>query len=257
MAAAGGCARKDVLFDRLRAMPDDHARSVLGDCLWAGGSIFRWADHRTARWELTRSDFRPDGRASSDEVWLLDLETGHFRIEKPAAREVTVFNGAVWRVFAGGKETGDLGLRALAEGDAMILRQLATMPFSLTDPGLKIAYVGTRTGPAEAKTWDRLLVTYPPGAGYTAADRTIVEINRATRRVDAVVACWSADPFLGGCYRVEMDEWLPVADLVLARRWRFYPADAKGVALGPVRWEFQVRSAALDVPMKAGAFSGP
>jgi hypothetical protein len=54
-----------------------------------------------------------------------------------------------------------------------------------------------------------------------------------------------------------MDEWLTAADLALAHRLRLVPIDDKGVATGPVRWTFEVRSAAFDVPPGLTAFSGP
>ena len=257
LALAGGCARRDVLAGRLRDIPDDYARRVLSDSIWACGNIYRWADHTTLRLEVARTDHTPGAEIRSDEVWLLDLAGGRVRIEKTAARQVTVYDGASWRVFIQGKETRDLEARAQAAGDVAIVRGLATLPFGLLDPNLKIMYVGTRAGPGEARVWDRLLVTCQAGSGIEPGDRTVVEINQQSRRVDAVLITWSESPFLAGCYRVEMDEWWTLGHLALAHRLRLAPIDDKGVATGPVRWTFEVRSATFDVPLSLTAFSSP
>jgi hypothetical protein len=251
-------------------MPDDYARRVLADSIWACGDIYRWADRRTLRLELTRTEHRPArqgdavaspaGDIAADEVWLVDLEGGRVRIEKPAARPATVTlagDGLSCRVFVAGKPSGDLLLRAAAAGDVAIARTLALLPFSLLGPGLKIAYVGTRSGPGETRTWNRLLVTYDPGTGYEPGDRTLVEFNKDTHFVDAAFICWGEDPFLGGCWRVDMDEWWTAAGLTLAHRWRFVPVSETGVPTGPVRYTFQVRSMTFDVPVGWNAFLQP
>ena len=256
LAALAGCTRRDVLTGRLRSMPDDYARRVVADSVWACGNIYRWADHRTLRLDVTRTDHRPGAETAGDEVWLLDLVGGRVRIEKPAARQVIVYDGLSWRVFVEGKAVAsDLELRAAAAGDVAVARALAPLPFSLLDPGPKIIYVGTRTGPGEARVWDRLLVTYEPG-GRTPS-RTLVEFNKETHRVEAAFISWAEAPFLGRCYRVDMDEWWTVADLALAHRWRFVPVSETGAPTGAVRYTFQVRSAAFDVPTGLATFSQP
>ena len=257
VAALAGCTRRDVLTGRLRSMADDHARRVVADSVWACGNIYQWADHRTLRLNVTRTDHRPGAETAGDEVWLLDLAGGRVRIEKPAARQTIVYDGRSWRVFAEGKASADLELRAAAAGDVAVARALAPLPFSLLAPGLKMMYVGTRTGPGEARVWDRLRVTYEPGAGYEPGSRTLVEFNKATHRVEAAFISWAEVPFLGGCYRVDMDEWWTVADLALAHRWRFVPVSEAGAPTGAVRYTFQVRSAAFDVPTGLATFSQP
>ncbi|MCX5655130.1 MAG: hypothetical protein NTY65_10835 [Planctomycetota bacterium] len=257
LALAGGCARRDVLTARLRDVPDDFARRVLSDAIWAGGDIYRWASHTTLRLEVVRTDHIPGAESRSDEVWLLDLVGGRVRIEKTAVQQVTVYDGASWRVFVQGKETRDLESRARAAGDVAVVRGLATLPFSLLDPSLKIIHVGSRTGPGEARAWDRLLVTAQAGSGLVPGDRTLLEFSKDKRRIDAACITWSEEPFLGGSYRVEMDEWWPTADLALARRMRFAPVNDKGEPAGPVRWTFEVRRAAFDVPVGLTAFSQP
>jgi hypothetical protein len=257
LALVGGCARRDVLTTRLRDLPDEAARRVLSDAIWAGGDIYHWADHASLRLEVTRIDHAAGAESRGDEVWLLDLAGGRVRIERPAARQVTVYNGFSWRVFAEGKESRDLEARADAAGDVAIVRGLATLPFGLLAPGLNIVYAGTRTGPGEARAWDRLLVTCQAGSGFEPGDRTLVEVNQRSRRVDAALITWSEAPFLGGCYRAEMDTWVTTGGLLLARRLRLSPVNDKGEPTGPVRWTFEVRSATFDVPVGLTAFSGP
>ena len=253
----GGCARKDVLFDRLRDVSDARAREALSDALWQSGSIFEWACHRTMRLEVVRTDHQPAGSTSSPEVWLLDLVDGRWRIEKTAAHQVTVFDGRSWRVLVGGRETDDLRQRAESAGDGLLVRQLATMPFGLLDPGLAISFAGTRTGPAEAKVWNRLFVTYAAAAGFDPADRMVVEVNQATRWVDAIFVCWKEAPFMGACWRVDMDEWFPADGLSVSRRWRLTPVNVEGAAIGPTRWTFEVKAVTFDVPVGAFDFVSP
>ncbi|MCX5682668.1 MAG: hypothetical protein NT049_03165 [Planctomycetota bacterium] len=257
LALVGGCARRDVLTSRLRDFPDVAARRALSDAIWAGGDIYHWADHTSLRLEVARIDHVPGAESSSNEVWLLDLAGDRVRIEKPAARQVIAFDGAAWRVFTAGKENRDLEARADAAGDVAIVRGLATLPFCLLDPNLSIMYEGTRTGPGEARVWDRLLVTCQAGGGFEPGDRTLVEINKQSRRVDAALITWSEAPFLGGCYRVTMDTWQETGGVLLARRLRLSPVNDKGEPTGPVRWTLEVRSAAFDVPVGMAAFSQP
>jgi len=256
-AAAAGCSRQQVLLDRLRSIPDETAGRVLGDALWANGSVYRWAGHKTLRSEVTRTEHRPLGDVVSREVWTLDLVGGRLRIEKPDAREVTTFDGLAWHVFVGGKKTDDLEKRADAAGDGILARQIMPMPFSLLDPGLAIEHIGTRTGPGETRSWDNLLVTPGPGTPWESGDRMLLEFNRRTHRVDAVLACWWEPPFLGGRWRVDMDEWQTTGDVTLSRRWRLVPIDDAGAATGPVRWTLEVTAAEWDAPVGARAFSAP
>jgi len=248
LVALGGCARKDAMLSRLRAIDDNRAREVVSDALWGGGSMFAWAGHQTLRLEIAWTDHAPPDGRTHNEVWWLDTVGGRLRIESPEAREVAVFDGLTWRVLVDGRETDDLVRRAEAAGRGMMLRQLATLPFSLLDPDAKIMYVGTRTVPAEAKAWNRLFVTYAGGAFYEPGDRLVVEVNCDTRRIDTVGLCWAETPFLGGDWRVDMDEWFPAGDLVLSRRWRFTPVNQAGDATGPMRWTVRVTGVALDVP---------
>jgi len=257
LALAGGCARRDVLTGRLRDMPDDHARRVLSDSIWACGDIYRWADGTSLRLEVARLDHTAGPERRSDEVWTLDLAGGRVRIEKTATRQVTVYDGASWRVFIQGRETRDLESRAEAAGDVAVVRGLATLPFGLLDAAAKAVYVGTRTSPGEARVWDRLLVTYPFGSGFEPGDRTLLEFNRQSRRVDRAFITWAEMPFLGGTYRVEMDEWWALGQVALAHRLRFVPVDDKGLPTGPLRWTVEVRSVRFDVPVGLAAFSGP
>ena len=257
LVLAAGCARHDVLTNRLRDMPDDYARRILSDSIWACGDTYRWAAPKTLRLEVARIDHSPGAESRIDEVWLLDLAGGRVRIEKTAVRQVTLYDGFSWRVFIQGKRVEDLESRGQAAGDVAVVRGLATLPFNLLDPNLKVIYAGTRTGLGEACAWDRLLVTCQAGSGFEPGDRIVVEINKKSRRVDAAFITWSEVPFLGGCYRVEMDEWRTTADLALASRLRLVPVDDKGAAAGPVRWTFEVRSATFDAPVGLTTFSQP
>jgi len=255
--AAAGCSRQQILLDRLRSLPDSSASRVLGDSLWADGSVYRWARHTTLRSEVARTEHRPLGDVVTREVWTLDLVGGRVRIEKPGSREVVTFDGLAWHVFVGGKESGDLEKRADAAGDGILARQIMPMPFSLLDPGHAIEYVGVRTGPGETHSWDRLLVTLGPPSPWEPGDRMLVEFDRLTHRASAVLASWLEPPFLGGRWRVDMDEWLPTGDLVLSKRWRLTPIDDAGAATGPVRWTLEVTAAEWDAPVGAWTFSAP
>jgi hypothetical protein len=242
-AAGAGCARVDVLAGRLADMPDA-VRQPLGDCLWEHGSFYAWARHDTLRLEITRTEHNPAGDRVSREVWRLSPADGHFRIDKPDLRQVIAADGLGFRVLVDGRETSDLELRADAAADALLIRQVMPLPFSLLAPGLTIQHLKVRTGPAEAKTWDQLLVTGL--ADGAKADRMIVEIDRATHRLEAVVLAWQESPFLGRSYRMTMDEWWPVDGLRLSHRWRLAAVDDSGAARDRPQWTFQVTAAAWD-----------
>jgi hypothetical protein len=254
--ACTGCGRVDVLTSRLSNVPDA-SRRPLSDCLWQSGSVYRWASHRTLRCEITRTDHEAGADVVSREVWLLDTVGGRVRIEKPDLRQVVTYDGSAWRVFVDGRETPDLELRANAGGEAMIARQILPMPFGLLDEGLGFEFAGERIGPAEARTWIRLRATYAGATGCDPADRTLIEINKRSRLVDAAVLTWQESPFLGSTWRVALDVWQPVDGVLIAHRWRFTPADETGAADGRVRWTFEVTAAAWDVPVPWGTFSRP
>lgn len=251
--AGAGCTRLDALHRRLEAIDDGAARTIVRDALWAHGSKYRWAEHGALRAEVTRTVHRPLGDSATDEVWLLDLWSGALRVEVPACRRVTVYDGQAWRVFIDGRQAADLEARAQAAGDARLVAGLLPMPLSLAAPGQRVAFAGTRTGPGEARAWQRLLVTYPAGAG--AGDQAVVEVRQDSHRVEAVLIRWSEPPFVGRPMRVEMDDWRPAGGLLLSRRWRFIPTDDQGAPTGPALYTVRVKQIDLDPPIGAGTFS--
>ena len=258
LAALGpACSRVDTYKARLDAVAEDEGRTALRDTLWAQGSLYRWADHHNVQFTVRWTTFTPLAATPSDEVWLLDTAGGKFRLEVPSKNLVTLFNGWSWRFFAGGKPLEDLAACERLSGVARVAQELAPMPFSLLGPGLDIRSMGTATGPGEARAWQRLLVAYSAAGGRSVHDRMVVEIRDSTHRVEAAQVRWAELPFASRAYRVEMDEWHEHNGLVLAHRYRFYWADEKGAATGPIRFELRVMDVALDVPEKWGAFSQP
>jgi hypothetical protein len=230
--AAGGCSSLDIVNSRLGAIGDEQARTILLDALWAHGSTYRWVDHANLRAEVTWIEHRALGDAATDMVWLVDPWANKVRIERPAQRQVALANGASVRVFVDGKETADLAARGQAAGDVRLARELLPMPFSLTAAGLEFEYVGVRLGPAEARVWQRLLVTYRGAADFGLDNRTVVEVRQDTHRVDNVLIQWPELPFVGRPMRVEMVEWWDLEGLALSRVWRSVPIDETGKAAG-------------------------
>jgi len=266
-AGLGGCGRLDRLNRGLAAVTDERAGEVLRDCLWADGSHYRWMDHETIRCEVMRTDHRPLGDKATEEIWWLDIWGGRVRIERPSEKEVITCDGLGWHVFVGGRRTQDAVRRAEAAGAGRMVRELVTMPLSLILYGREIGYLGERIGPAEARTWDRLIVAYGEGGSPRAAaagDRMVAEIERQSRRVDAVLVCWSEWPFLGRRFRVAMDDWRPVTaaggsadEVLVSHRWRFFPVDEAGATTGPPYYTIRIRKAEFDVRVGWGTFSGP
>jgi len=243
-----GCSRLQQANARLDAIASDQARGLVRDCLWKHGSVPRWVKHETVRCDVERIEHapgfaqaEPGGDRVSREVWVLDTAGGRVRIEQPDADRVIVAGGPGGSLFVGGKRAGDLESRDEAVGLAREVRELLAMPFSLLEPGIDIEYLGSETGPAEARVWDRLLVRYGRGSGASSNDRAVVEIRHETSRVEAVIIRWSELPFLGRRYRVQMDDWRPEEDLLVSHRWRFFPADDAGQAAGPPRWTVRVK----------------
>ena len=256
-AVAGGCSRCHTVNCRLDAVEDDAARRIVRDALWAHGSKYRWADCRVLRAEVTRTEHRPAGDAATDQVWLLDPLQGHLRVETPARRQVAVFDGWRLRVFRDGEETTDPAARGRAAGDARLVADLLAMPLSLARQGRRVAYVGTRTGPGEARTWRRLMVTDGPGSGYSADDRTLVEVRQGSDRVETVLIRWSEDPFFGRRMRVRMDDWRPADGLLVSRRWRFAPIDESGAPTGPVLYTVRLGRVEVNPEVGGQPFSRP
>ncbi len=256
-AAAAGCSRCDTLSRRLDAIEDETARRIVRDAVWAHGSKYRWAECQVLRAEVTRTEHRPHGDADTHEVWLLDPVGGRFRIERPARREVTVFDGSRLRLFRNGAETTDLAARGRAAGDARLVTELLPMPLSLAREGCDLLYVGTRTGPGEARTWHRLMVTCGPASGYSGDDRTVVEVRKGSDRVETVLIRWSEDPFFGRLMRVRMEDWRPADGLVISRRWRLTPIDEAGVPTGPVLYTIRIRSVEVNPKVGRQPFSQP
>ena len=256
-AVAAGCSRCDTLNRRLDAIEDETARRIVRDAVWAHGSKYRWAECQVLRAEVTRTEHRPRGDADTDEVWLLDPVGGRFRIERPARREVTVFDGSRLRLFRDGAETTDLAARGRAAGNARLVTELLPMPLSLAREGCDLLYVGTRTGPGEARTWHRLMVTCGPASGYSGDDRTVVEVRKGSGRVETALIRWSEDPFFGRLMRVRMDDWRPADGLVVSRRWRMTPIDEAGVPTGPVLYTVRIRRVEVNPKVGRQPFSRP
>lgn len=262
MLAAAGCGRLAQVNSRLDAITDDRARTDLRDCLWAAGSKYAWVGHDTLRCQVTRTEHTPAGDRQTEEVWLLDIWGGRVRMERPPATpeappEVAVFDGNQWRVFVGGQPSDDPRKRAEAKGWGRAVLELLPLPLSLLGPSRGIEYVGTVVGPGEARSWDRLLVTYRDRPRVNRSDRLVVEIDRATRRIDAVLLQWSEAPFDGRQFRVDLDMWLPVKDLLVTQRWRFTPIDDQGTPTGKPCYTVGIRDAAFDVAPGATAFTKP
>jgi hypothetical protein len=249
--------RVDAIESRLRGECDEKSLAVIRDCLWQAGSLYPWADYRTLRLAVTRTEYRPLGETEEMEVWLLDLAGGRLRIENQAERRVTVFDGWTWRTFVDGTQTRDLQVRADALGEATVAQRLATLPFALLAGRQTVTYAGERVGPGETRLWQRLLVKYPASAGWNAGDRTVLEIEKGSRRIDAAVIKWAESPLNDRPYRVDMDEWQVVGGLYLSRRWRMTPLDDSGAPTGPVRYTYEVTSAYFDVPTDVTAFVLP
>jgi len=285
-AAAAGCSRCDTLSRRLDAIEDETARQIVRNAVWAHGSKYRWAECQVLRAEVTRTEHRPRGDADTCEVWLLDPVGGRFRIERPARREVTVFDGSRLRIFRNGAETTDLAARGRAAGDARLVTELLPMPLSLAREGCDLLYVGTRTGPGEARTWHRLMVACGPASGYSWGDSgdeeyalvrwsedpffgrrlmrwrmddlvAVVEIRKGTDRVETVLIRWSEDPFFGRLMRVRMDDWRPADGLVISRRWRLTPIDEAGVPIGPVLYTIRIHRVEVNPKVGRQPFSRP
>lgn len=257
LLSGAACTRVAVYKQRLAGIASDTAREAVRETLWAHGSFYHWADHRTLRCEVAWTEHRPLETTTRQAVWLLDTERGRLRIEEPGTGQVALFDGMTWRIRVDGKETEDAAARMRAAGEARVLRELAPMPFSLLAPGLEIGYLGLREGPAEARAWQQLLVAYGAGSGESDMDRMIVETRRKTHRVEAVIIQWPEMPFNGRRYRVEMDDWQESGKVRLARRYRFYPADESGGRGGAIRFEARVTRLDLDVATGLETFSRP
>ena len=270
-ALLGGCGRFDRFAAGLRSVGDAEAQQVVRRCLWAHGSFYRWTEHKSLRCTVVRREYRPGGTTSRREVWLLDLERGRWRIERPDAGKVAVFDGLTLRVFTGGKPDADLSARHEALGTSRMLREILPLPFSLFEPGgCDIIYAGREDNPGGARAWQRILVIYRSPARRRANERMLLYIRsetdgivrRRTDMVDRFLLRWNTDPFDGRLMIAELGLYRRVEDISFATRWDFFdagPGDKAGEfrRTGPLRRQVEIEEIKLGVPLTSGMFRRP
>lgn len=239
-AVLAGCSRADRLDRRLDAIGDHRARTLLRDAVWAHGSKYAWGEAGDLRAEVTWTEHRPIGDRTRREVWTVDPVTRDCRIEVPATGEVMVRDARGLRVQRGGESVDDAHARAQAAGRLRLAAELLPMPVSLAGNGRHIVYAGERVGPAEARRWHRLAVTYGPTSGMPAGDRTLVDLADGSNRVARAVLEWSDLPLAGRPVRADPDLWQPVGNVRVSRRWRLRPANADGDPAGPRRYTLRI-----------------
>jgi len=239
-ALAVGCSRLDRLDARVDAIADGTARNLVRDVLWEDGSKYTWADAGPLRADVVWTEHRPAGDLAVRQVWTVDPVAWTCRIETPTTSEVVVFDGSGMQMRRDDRTVTDPLARALAAGRVRLATELLVMPASLAGPDREVLYVGNRTGPGEARTWHRLMVTYGQTADAPEGDRMVVEIREGTNRVDRVLARWSELPFAGQPMRIDMDGWRPAGGLLISRAWRFTPVNETGEPVGPVRYTVRV-----------------
>ncbi len=237
---AAGCGPADLLRRRIDALPDRRARNLVRDALWRHGSLWAWAEAGALEADVLWTEHRPGGDLTERQRWVVDPLSGRCRIEIPETGERIVRDGLGLRVTRNGKRVDDPTARARAATLVRLATELLPLPASLPAPGHRVRYLGRRTGPGEARAWERLLVTYDPATGAAPGDRLVVELRAPKALVDRVLVVWADPPLAGRPYRVEMDAPLPAGDLLVSRRWRLIPADAEGRPTGPPRYTVRV-----------------
>jgi len=251
VALAAGCSRLDRLNARIDAIADETARTLVCDTLWAHGSKYAWAEAGPLRADVVWTEHRPAGDLAVRQVWTVDPVAWTCRIDTPETGEAAVFDGAAVRLVHRGSEAAapsrdrqgaDALARARAAGQVRAAMELLAMPASLAGPDREVLYVGNRTGPGEARTWRRLMVTYGRAPAVPTGDRMVVEIREGTGRVDRVLVRWSELPLAGQAMRVDMLDWRPAGGLLVSRLWRFTPVGETGEAIGPVRYTVRVEA---------------
>ncbi|MBL7141065.1 MAG: hypothetical protein ISS74_09165 [Planctomycetes bacterium] len=241
VALAAGCSRLDRLDARIDAIADETARDLVRDAVWEHGSKYAWAEAGPLRADVVWTEHRPAGDLAVRQVWIVDPVAWTCRIETPETGEVAVFDdGGGIRLHREGRAVTDPPARARAAGQVRLVTELLAMPASLAGPDREVLYVGNRTGPGEARTWRRLMVTYGRASGAPEGDRMVVEIREGAGRVDRALVRWSELPFAGQPMHVEMEDWRPAGGLLISRLWRFTPVGETGEPVGPLRYTVRV-----------------
>jgi len=256
LIVAAACAPADDGLEPAAA-PRDSAHIYADRVLESLGGDEAWEETRfiAFRWIVER-----DGEVISDRRHAWDRYDGRYRLEYAAdgTPHVALFNekelrqdsvlgkipeGRAWR--AGTELTGAPRDSALARAYGILINDTywLLMPFKWEDPGVHLAFEGTRTL-SDSTTYAVVHLSFDAGLGVTE-DQYWAFVDRETGRM----AAWQYH--LGRSEEpgpvIWWEEWTPVGDLTLALRRR-------NEAGGPtIRFEDVV--AASRVP--DGAFAPP
>jgi hypothetical protein len=266
-----GCNRVDRFAQAVRSVSDPEARQMVRETLWAHGSFYRWVEHNGLRCQVTIKEYRVGKTNVERQEWLLDLEKGRWRIEKPDQGVVEVFDGVALRVFKDGQLQEDLADRAGALADARLPWGILVLPFSLIEPpGCQLIYAGREESAGGGRAWNRLAVRYRPETGHLWQDRMLIfvraepdgYIRRRTEMIERLLLRWSDPPFNGEPVLVELGLYEWARGIAFATQWDFYPAKAPDkpgqyVRKGAARWQVQISELTLDVELKNEMFSKP
>ncbi len=256
--AGTGCDRSGVLRRRIEAIDDRPARQIVADCIWKHGSIYRWEEHETIRFEAAFVEHTDVGDVTTPEVWLLDTEDNRARIERAGPGDggpvrTVLSDGRHVGVYSAGRELADPVAVSAAAGHARMVRELSVLPFSLLAKDRRFAYAGLVRGPAGSRAWHRVRVAYEDDA----KGRMVLQVRDRTRQVTGVEFEWPEPPWAGRRLWVEMDDWRRTGELLFSHRWRFHETDAEGRPAGPPVYTVRLERIDLDVQVPRGAFSKP
>ena len=163
------------------------------------------------------------GNVASSFPQRLDRYTGMYRVSGrdrnavpyEAIIDVRTKKGRVWRE---GQEVQSEELVGVAFNRFLSDTYWLLMPLKALDAGVKREYIGDRTDSC-GTTWDVVKLTFPPGAGLTAAgDEAWMWVNRDTGLVDEwdvkLPGSGQNDPPL----RIYFHDYRRVGDLLISTR---------------------------------------
>jgi len=263
IVAAWGCAesRPDPIVDRLDAIADPQAESVVLSMFEAYGTHRVWSAHRNVEYAYRLQYYggRKEPQAASRQVHRLDLGPGDRSfaqdLEGPAPQIVRVA-GARIDVARGGVPVTDPALLEFPRAFMRIARWSFLLPWNLLDAESQLQYRGERTPPTASRVpsdpCDVVRLTFNDKEGTRKDDWNDIYVSRVNHLIDRIHSYRGEDR----SYWVSLfTDHKTFGDVRVATRRTTYASDVTGL-LGPLEAVIEYSEVRFDAPFGDEIWSG-
>ncbi len=145
----------------------DRAGRLVVTAIEALGGWDHWKSKRNVQYERDSTRFEADGKATREVQFHKLTLPPEVQVRQESVRDgrtvITAFDGAKAWVMEDGKPITDEERLSGARNSSFGTQYMLCVPFKLADPGALLEYLGTVK--LSNGTFDRVKVTYRPGAG--------------------------------------------------------------------------------------------